>query len=67
MNQLKKQVLEVVEGERDSITYIIQRMNSVLIKVKIKSDSVIDMDIQNDIVRLKDRMNSLETLIQYKI
>ena len=33
-------------------------MNSDLIKLKVKGDAVIDIDIQNEI-RLKDRMNSL--------
>ena len=29
---------------------------------KVKSDAVIDIDIQNEIIRLKDRVNNLETL-----
>ena len=38
-------------------------MNSDLIKLKVKSDSVIDLDIQNEIVRLKDRMINSETVL----
>ena len=57
------QVLKVVEGECSSITYLIQNMNSDLVKVKVKSDVVIDIDIQNEVIRLKDRMNNSEALL----
>ena len=60
--ETNKQVLKVVEGEISSITYSIQTMNSDLVKLKVKSDNIIDIDIQNEIIRLKDRMNNLETL-----
>ena len=36
-------------------------MISDLIKLKVNRDTVIDIDIQNEIIRLKDRMNNLET------
>ena len=42
-----KQVLKVVELERSSMLYLIQTVNSDLMKLKIKSDSVVDTDIQN--------------------
>ena len=58
--ETNKQVLKVVEGERSSITYLIQKMNSDLVKLKIKSDAVIDIHIQNDIIRVKDMVNNLE-------
>ena len=32
-------------------------------QVKVKGDAVVDIDIQNGILRLKDRMNNLETLL----
>ena len=35
-------------------------MNSYLVKLKIKSDAVIDIHIQNDIIRVKDMVNNLE-------
>ena len=38
-------------------------MNSDLVKLKVKSDVVIGIDIQNEIMRLKDRLNNLETLL----
>ena len=60
--ETSKQVLKVVEGERSSVTYLIQTMNSDLVKLKVKSDNVTDTDIQNELIRLKDRMNNLETL-----
>ena len=37
-------------------------MNSDLVKLKVKNDAVIDIDIQNEIIRLKDMVNNLETL-----
>ena len=37
-------------------------MKSDLVQLKVRSDAVIDIDIQNEIMRLKDRMKSLETL-----
>ena len=61
--ETNKQVLKVVEGERSAITYLIQKMNSDLVKLKVKSDSVIDIDTQNEIIRLKHRMNNLDTLL----
>ena len=61
--EANKQVLKVVEGERSSITYLIQKMNSDLVKLKVTSDVVIDIDIQNETIRLKDRVNSLETFL----
>ena len=60
--ETNKQVLKVVEGERSSITYLIQTMNSDLVKLKVNSDNVIDINIQNEIIRLKDRMNNSETV-----
>ena len=57
------QVLKVVEGEWSSIAYLSQNMNSDLVKVKVKNDVVIDIDIQNEIIRLKDRVDTLETLL----
>ena len=59
---IEKTVLKVVEGERSSITYLIQKMDSDLVKLKVTSDTVIDIDIRNEIIRLKDRVNNLETL-----
>ena len=44
------------------ITDLIQTMHSYLVKLKVKSDALIDIDIQNEIIRLKDRVNNLETL-----
>ena len=38
-------------------------MNSGLVKLKVKSNSVIDIDIQNESIRLKDKMNTSETLL----
>ena len=63
MDQVKQktQVLKFAEGERGSITYLIQPMNSDLIM--IKRDSVIGIDIRSESIRLKDRMNNLETLL----
>ena len=37
-----------------------------LVKLKVKSKSVIDIDIQNESIRLKDRMNNLEPLLNTK-
>ena len=37
-------------------------MNSDVVKLKVKSNSVIDVEIQNEIIRLKDGMNNSETL-----
>ena len=45
--ETNKQVLKIVEGERSPITYLIQTMNSDLVKLKVRSDTVIDTDIQN--------------------
>ena len=59
--ETNKQVSQVVEGERSSITYLIQKMKSGLVKLEVKGDAVIDIDIQNEIIRLKDRVNRLET------
>ena len=58
-----EQVLKVVEGERSSTTYLIQTMNSDLIKFKTKSDNVVDADTQNEIKKLKYRMDGLESLL----
>ena len=38
-------------------------MNSDLVKLKVKRAAVVDIGIQNEVVRLKDRMNNLETLL----
>ena len=57
-----KHVLKVVESGRNSITHLIQQMDSDLLKLKVQSDAVSDIDIQNEIIRLKDRMNKLETV-----
>ena len=38
-------------------------MNHNLIKLIIKSDAVIDVYIQSEIIRMKDRLNNLETLL----
>ena len=61
--ETNKQVLKFVEGERSSITYRIQTMTSDLVKLKVKSDNVIDTDIHNEIIKLKIRMNDLEALL----
>ena len=37
-------------------------MNSYSVQLKVQSDIVIDIDIQSETVRLKEWMNSLETL-----
>ena len=37
-------------------------MNSDLVELKVKNDNVIDVDLQTEIIRLKDRMKSLEEL-----
>ena len=42
-------------------------MNSDLVKVKVKSDIVIGIDIQNEIIRLKDKMKNLETLFNTRL
>ena len=65
--ETNKQILKVVEGERSSITYLIQKMNSDLVKLKEKSDAMIDIDIQNETIRLKDRVNNLKTLLNTKL
>ena len=54
------------EGETSSITYPIQTIHSDLVRLRVKSDNVMDIDIQNEIIRLKDRMNGLETLLKTK-
>ena len=56
------QVLKVVGGERSSIIYLIQAMNSDLVKLKVKRNDGIDIDMQNEIIRVKDRINNIETL-----
>ena len=56
-----KQVLKGVEGERNSITYLIQKIDSDVSKL-INNDAVIDIHIQNEIMKLKDRMNNFEIL-----
>ena len=38
-------------------------MNSDWVKLKVKTENVIDIDIQNEIIRLTDKMNNLETLL----
>ena len=43
------------------VTQLIQTMNSDLVKLKVKSDNVIDIDIQNETIRSIDRMNNLKT------
>ena len=59
--ETNKQVSKIVEGEKSSRTYLIQTMNSDLVKLRVKRDNVIDINIQNEITRLKDRMNILGT------
>ena len=61
--ETNKHVINIVEGERGSITYLIQQMNHNLTKLKIKSDAVVDVYVQSEIIRLKDRVNNLETLL----
>ena len=39
---INKHIVKRVEGERNTITYLIQQMNHDLTKLKIKSDSVND-------------------------
>ena len=51
--ETNKQVLKLVEGERSSMIYLIQTMNSDLVKLKVKSENVIDTDIHNEIIKLK--------------
>jgi len=60
--ETNKQILRVVEGERSSITHLIQTLNSDIFKLEVKRDNVIDINIRNEIVILKDRMNNSETL-----
>ena len=36
-------------------------MNFDIVKLKLKRDNVIDTNIQNGIIKLKDRINKLET------
>ena len=48
--------------KKSSMTYLIQKMNSDVVK-KVKSDAVNDIDIQNEIMRLKDRVDNLETIL----
>ena len=38
-------------------------MNSELVKPKVKNDIVIDIDIQNEIIKLQHRMNDLESVL----
>ena len=64
---IKTHKKKVVEGERSSITHLLQKINSDLVKLKIKSDEVIDIDIQNEIIRLKDRVNNLETSVHTRL
>ena len=45
------QDLRVVEGERGSIAQLIQQINRDLTGLKIESASVVDVDIQPDVVR----------------
>lgn len=61
--ETNKHFIKIVEGERGSITYLIQQMNHNLTKLRIKSDAVVDVDIQSEIIRMKDRLNNLETLL----
>ena len=61
--ETNKQIVKNVEGERGSITYLIQQMNHNLIKLKIKSDAVVDVDIQSEIIRLNDKVKNLELLL----
>ena len=48
-----KQVLNTLEGERSSTTYFIQTMSSDWVKLKVKSDNVIEVEINNDIIRIE--------------
>ena len=48
--EANKQVIKRVEGERGSITYLIQQMNHNLTKLKITSDAVVDVDIQSELL-----------------
>ena len=65
--ETNRQILKVAEGEISSVTYLIQSMNSDLIKLKEQSDAVIDIDIQTEVIRLKDRVNNLETLLNKQL
>ena len=63
MNQLKKWTSFKSCRRWKKLNHIsYSNMNSDLVKLKIKSDSVIDINIQNEIIKLKDRMDKLETL-----
>ncbi len=42
---------------------LIQQMNHRLVKLRIKSDAVVDVYIQSEIIRMKYRLNNLETLL----
>ena len=61
--ETNKQVLKVVEGEMSSMIYLIQAMSSDLVKLKVRSDNVIDTDIHNEIIKFKNRMNDLEAFL----
>ena len=58
--ETSKQVLKDVEGERSAMLGLIQTMNSVLMKFKIKSDSGADTDIRNESIKLTYRINDVE-------
>ena len=62
-NEKNKTSLNVVEGDRNSFTYLIQNINSDLIKFKVKSDTAIGIGIQNEVIRLKERVSNLEKLL----
>ena len=38
-------------------------MNSYLVQLQVKSEAVSDIDIQNETIRLEDRVNSSETVL----
>ena len=64
---INRNIVKRVEGERGTITYLIQQMNHDLTKLKIKSDSVNDDKIEYELLRLNERMNGLEFLLNSRL
>ena len=64
---INRNIVKRVEGERNTITYLIQKMNHDLTKLKIKSDSVNDEKIEYELLRLNERMNGLEFLLNSRL
>ena len=64
---INKHIVKRVEGERNTITYLIQKMNHDLTKLKIKRDSVNDDKIEYELLRLNERMNGLEFLVNSRL